>query len=382
MTHSTKRPPDDPPIPPATKARPSRQMPPSSSSQLHPSNNLAGDTHPSVTPSATTQPAVVAPNVSKVKKPKDVAVPDDSDDDEPDPDAIPSGHNGPPLLPLDGDEPFNPSPMPENDPQPDTQDQHEPEEEEEEEPEEDTDDTIPRATGTDETLDYNDLVIDDSQWCLLSQEQKFCSNTESFSVPRLIDGSPVALHNVESSSAIGMSYSAITEKQRTRCRKTRSDIIEEYHGINEEDKAFMTLYSMIDKFAYSVGKKRKEATQQEKRQLAKQFLEAKKAECQSWIDDEVFDLVDMRKTKVRNFVAGRWVLTVKKDKDGNFQTCKARWVLKGSQDKQKNTRQTDRQTDSRAASREGFRCATQLAANHGWDLYHMDLKTAFLQGEA
>ena len=102
------------------------------------------------------------------------------------------------------------------------------------------------------------------------------------------------------------------------------------------------------------------------------------AECQSWIDNEVFDLVDMRKTKVRNFVAGRWVLTVKKDKDGNFQKCKARWVLKGFQDKQKNTQQTD----SPAASRAGFRCATQLAANNNWDLFHMDLKTAFLQGEA
>ena len=59
----------------------------------------------------------------------------------------------------------------------------------------------------------------------------------------------------------------------------------------------MTLYSMTDKFSYLVGKKRKEATQQEKRQLAKQFLDAKKAECQSWIDNEVFDLVDMRKTR-------------------------------------------------------------------------------------
>ena len=197
-------------------------------------------------------------------------------------------------------------------------------------------------------------------------------------MPRLIDGSPVALNSVESSNSIGMSYSVFSERQRTRCRKTRSDIIEEYHGINEEDKAFMTLYSMNDKFSYLDGKKRKEATQQEKPQLAKQFLDAKKAECQSWIDNEVFDLVDMRKTKVRNFVAGRWVLTVKKDKDVNFQKCKARWVLKGFQDKQKNTQQTD----SPAASRAGFRCATQLAANYSWDLYNMDLKTAFLQGEA
>ena len=196
-------------------------------------------------------------------------------------------------------------------------------------------------------------------------------------MPRLVDGSPVALSSVESSNSIGMSYSVVSERQRTRCRKTRSDIIEEYHGISDEDKAFMTLYSMTDKFSYLVGKKRKDATQQEKRQLAKQFLGAKKAECQSWIDNEVFDLVDMRKTRVRNFVAGRWVLTVKKDKDGNFQKCKARWALKGFQDKQKNTQQTD----SPAASRAGFRCATQLAANYRWDLYHMDLKTAFLQGE-
>ena len=85
-------------------------------------------------------------------------------------------------------------------PQPDTQDQQEPQEDQEEEPEEDTDETIPYgSTDTDDTLDYTDLVIDDSKWCFLSQEQKLCSNTASFSVPRLIDGSPVALSSVESS---------------------------------------------------------------------------------------------------------------------------------------------------------------------------------------
>ena len=68
MTQSTKRPPGDPPIPPATKARPSRQMPPSSSTQFQPSNHLGGDTQPSVTPNATTQPAVVAPSTSKTEE--------------------------------------------------------------------------------------------------------------------------------------------------------------------------------------------------------------------------------------------------------------------------------------------------------------------------
>ena len=173
MTHSTKRPPDDPLIPPATKARPS-QMPASSSSQFHPNNHLGGDTQPSVTPNATIQPVVVAPSVSNAKKslknPKDVAVPDDFDDDEPDPDAGPSGHNGPPILPLDGEEPFNPAPMPENDLQQDSPDQQEPEEEEEkeeeeeepeepeepaepEEPEEDTDDRRKFRSQTSDNMD-------------------------------------------------------------------------------------------------------------------------------------------------------------------------------------------------------------------------------------
>eukprot|EP00435_Cladocopium_sp_Y103_P052048 s3265_g16.t1 len=302
-------------------------MPASSSHQFQPSNHLGGDTQPSVTPNA---PQIVAPSVSnapKTPKPKDDAVPDDFDDDEPDPDAGPSGHNGPPILPIDGDEPFNPAPMPDPDP---PQETPEPEGEEEEN-QKDTDETIPYCStdDSDDTLDYNDLVIedDDKTWCFLTQEQKICSNTASFSVPRLIDGSPIQVGSVASSSSIGMSYSVLSERQRSKSRKFRSDIIEEYHGITDEDKAFMTLYSVTDKFAYLVGKKRKEATQQEKRELAKQFLDAKKAECQSWIDNEVFDLVDMRKMKVRNFVAGRWVLTVKKDKDGNFQKCKARWVM-------------------------------------------------------
>ena len=58
--------------------------------------------------------------------------------------------------------------------------------------------------------------------------------------------------------------------------------------------------------------------------------------------------------------------------------CKARWVLRGFQDRQKN----EQQTDSPAASRTGFRLAVQQAANKLWNLFHMDLKTAFLQGEA
>ena len=94
-----------------------------------------------------------------------------------------------------------------------------------------------------------------------------------------------------------------------------------------------------------------------KRQLAKQFQGAKKAQCQSWIENDVCDLVGMR-DQVRNFVAGRWVLTEKKDKECNFQKCKARWVL-----------------EEYPATRKPCRISCRfpmLAPNYHWDLYHMD----------
>ena len=116
---------------------------------------------------------------------------------------------------------------------------------------------------------------DDVSWSWLSAEQKLCSNTGSFTVPRYIDGSPVDLKTVPSYADFVTPSSYMAQKKRQLLRKNYADIKEVYSGITEEDKAFLTLYqSQEDKFSYLVGKKRKEATQQEKRQFAKQFLEA------------------------------------------------------------------------------------------------------------
>ena len=326
MTHSTKRPaepPPDSPSRPVTKARPS-QMPAAIPPAVSPSNHLGGDVsldfqpassstpqQPSQTPQTVEQQ--VASGGTKKKKPDQQ---EEEDDDRQDPDASASGPN----LPL-----------------------AEPSEPEEEEDSNETDEnTTPAQTeDSDETIDYGDLYVDDSQWSWLSMEQKLCSNTGSFTVPRYIDGSPVNIKETPSHADFVTSYSVIAERKRESFRRNFSDIKEVYSGITEEDKAYLTLFQSEDKFAHLVGKKRKEATQQERRQLAKQFLEAKQAEVKSWFDNDVFELVDMRKLKIRNFVTGRWVLTVKKDKDGKFLKCKARWVLKGFQDKQKDTQQTD-----------------------------------------
>ena len=77
-----------------------------------------------------------------------------------------------------------------------------------------------------------------------------------------------------------------------------------------------------------IGKKRKEATQQEIRAYTKQFLEAKQLERKSWLANKVFDLVDTRKLQVTKPEDG--VLTIKSDKEGNFLKTKARWADGGS----------------------------------------------------
>ena len=224
-----------------------------------------------------------------------------------------------------------------------------------------------------------DLVLDEAHWSLMTAEQKICANTGSFTVPRDIEGNPVFLGHVKGtfipSPRCGFSHQKYTDQNHVDqlCK-----------NMTDDDRALLVLYSSKQeslKASYTsalIGKKRKEATATEIRAYQTQFLEAKQLECKSWLDNEAFDLVDTRKIQVRNWVTGRWVLTLKRDKDGNFLKTKARWVLRGFQDKQK----TDQQTDSPAASRSGFRLAIQAASNKGWNIFHMDLKTAFLQGEA
>ena len=59
---------------------------------------------------------------------------------------------------------------------------------------------------------------------------------------------------------------------------------------------------------------RKEASGTQLRQYQRQFKKAKGDEVKSWLDQDVYDLVDLRKYKVRSWVSGLWVLTIKKDK--------------------------------------------------------------------
>ena len=115
---------------------------------------------------------------------------------------------------------------------------------------------------------------------------------------------------------------------------------------------------------------------QEERGYFEQFAEAKHLQYRSCVDNDVFDLVDLRKVTPRNYLTGRWVLTIKTDKQGNFLKAKARWVSRVFQNKQKDYQQTD----SPASTRPGFRMSCQMAASKSWSIFHIYVKTDFLHG--
>ena len=140
-------------------------------------------------------------------------------------------------------------------------------------------------------------------------------------------------------------------------------------------------FNQFQQYLAKNGKKQPKAesviTQEVLRKYAKEIKLAKLEEFRSFLDFIAMTFRDKRRHKIYNYVTGRWVLTIKVDQDGQFKKFKARWVCGGFQDAQK----YDLQTDSPTATRYGFRVASQHAASMLWDLLHVDLKTAFLEGE-
>ena len=86
---------------------------------------------------------------------------------------------------------------------------------------------------------------------------------------------------------------------------------------------------------------------------------AKLDEFKSYLDNGALRLADKRKLSGDvNFLTGRWVLTVKVDKNGYFSKFKARWVCRGFQDRHA----WEQQTDSPTAATLLVRTSTRLRA--------------------
>ena len=82
----------------------------------------------------------------------------------------------------------------------------------------------------------------------------------------------------------------------------------------------------------------------------------------------------MEQTNEANIVGCRWVFKVKSNAEGTLERYKARLVAQGFRQKKEGVNYQD-------ISHESIRCILSLAASLDMEIYHMDIKTAFLHGE-
>ncbi|KAJ9553605.1 LOW QUALITY PROTEIN: hypothetical protein OSB04_017650 [Centaurea solstitialis] len=109
---------------------------------------------------------------------------------------------------------------------------------------------------------------------------------------------------------------------------------------------------------------------------AAKWKEAMESEMQSMYDNQVWDLVDhIPSLKI---VGHKWVFKKKTDMDGKVHTYKARLVAKGYTQ----THGVDYgETFSQVAMLKSIRILIAIAAFHDYEIWQMDVKTAFLNGK-
>ena len=108
---------------------------------------------------------------------------------------------------------------------------------------------------------------------------------------------------------------------------------------------------------------------------SKRWLEAMKSEMESMYTNQVWTLVDPPEGVKP--IGCKWVFKKKTDMDGNVQTYKARLVAKGF----KKIHGIDYdETFSPMAMVKSIRILLAIAAYHDYEIWQMDVKTAFLNG--
>ncbi|GJX72987.1 putative RNA-directed DNA polymerase [Tanacetum coccineum] len=108
---------------------------------------------------------------------------------------------------------------------------------------------------------------------------------------------------------------------------------------------------------------------------SKKWLEAMNAEMQSMKDNQVWNLVDLPPNC--KTVGSKWLFKKKTDMDGNIHTYKARLVAKGFTQ----TYEVDyEETFSPVADIKAIRILIAIAAYYDYEIWQMDVKTAFLNG--
>ena len=93
-------------------------------------------------------------------------------------------------------------------------------------------------------------------------------------------------------------------------------------------------------------------------------------------DNDVWDLVELPESVKP--IGCKWLFKTKRDSKGNVERYKTRLVAKGFTQKE----DIDyKETFSPVSSKDSFRTIMGLVAHYDLELYQMDVKTAFLNGD-
>ena len=90
--------------------------------------------------------------------------------------------------------------------------------------------------------------------------------------------------------------------------------------------SYVSGFNRFEQYLAKNGKKQPKAecviTQEVLRKYAQEIKQAKLEEFRSFLDFTAMTFRDKRRHKIDNYVTGRWVLTIKVDKDGQFKKFK------------------------------------------------------------
>ena len=230
------------------------------------------------------------------------------------------------------------------------------------------------------TLHYPDLYVltNDEHWTVTPETHKYAAAARSFYFVTTDNKDQHDICNLV--TMLSVQRSLYLNDMTDHFGKMKVEVPRWFDGRTRDvlERCMATFGKAAGTRAKMRSRARKEAYAQEVRGYNKQLSEAKHLEYKPRVENEVFDLFDMKNVKPRNYMTGRWVLTIKTDKQGNFLEAKARCVLRGFQDKRKE----NQQTDSPASTRPLFPMSCQMAANKFWNIFHIGLETAFLQRQS
>src|SRR3954470_13559402 len=108
---------------------------------------------------------------------------------------------------------------------------------------------------------------------------------------------------------------------------------------------------------------------------SEKWLEDMNSEIDSMYTNKVWTLVDIPED--RKAVENKWIFTKKTDADRNVSVYKARLVTKGVRQIQGGDYE---ETFSPVAMIKSIRMLVAIAAYHDYEIWQMDVKTAFLNG--